>query len=94
MSTARRMWQLLETVHAVGYFDPVARVAAEPLGLEGFWNNYVAMRAAPLGAVGPDLVTAVFYGFHRDRIAATLPAVWEITDPAAVLAAHDAASDD
>ncbi len=82
------MWQLLETFHAVGYFDPVARAAAEPLGIEGFWNNYVVMRAAPLGPAGADVVTAVFYGFHRDRIAATLPAAWERTDPGAVLAAR------
>ncbi len=86
MSTPRRMWQLLETVHAVAYFDPAARSAAEPLGIEGFWGGYVVMRAAPLGAVGPDLVRAVFYGFHHDRIAATLPGAWDLTDPAAVLA--------
>ncbi|HUR76287.1 MAG TPA: hypothetical protein VMZ00_18530 [Sporichthya sp.] len=89
----RRMWQLLETCHAVAYFDPAARSAAEPLGIEGFWPNYVVLRAAPLGPVGPDLVRAVFYGFHRDRIAATLPAAWELTDPAAVLAARSGGVD-
>lgn len=87
------MWQLFETFHAVAYFDPVARSAAESLGIEGFWNNYVVMRAAPLGAVGPDLVRAVFYGFHHERIAATLPAAWTVTDPAAVLAARSAGVD-
>ncbi len=92
-NVARRKWQLFETFHAVTYFDPEARSAAESLGVEGFWGNYVAMRSAPLGAVGPDLVTAVFYGFHSDRIAATLPAVWETTTPDAVLAARLAGVD-
>lgn len=88
MSTSRRMWQLFETLHAVTYFDPTARSAAEPLGVQGFWGNYVLMRAAPLGPVGPDVVRAVFYGFHRDRIAATLPDAWNLTDPSKVLAAR------
>jgi hypothetical protein len=82
------MWQLLETVHAVGYFDPVGRSAAEPLGIEGFWGNYVVMRAAPLGPVGPEVVGALFYGFHLDRMAATLPDAWTVTTPAEVLAAR------
>lgn len=90
---ARRMWQLLETVHAVTYFDPVARAAAEPLGIEGFWANYVVLRAAPLGPVGPALVRAIFYGFHHERIAATLPAAWAVTDPGAALAARSAGVD-
>lgn len=93
MTAPRRMWQLLETVHAVGYFDAVARAGAEPLGIEGFWSNYVVMRAAPLGPVGPEVVTAVFYGFHPDRIAATLPDAWKLADPAAVLAAREAGVD-
>jgi hypothetical protein len=87
------MWQLLETLHAVAYFDAEARSAAEPLGVEGFWGGYVVMRAAPLGPVGPDLVRAVFYGFHRDRIAATLPDAWQVADPATVLAARSAGVD-
>lgn len=82
------MWQLLETVHAVAYFAPAARTAAEKVGIEGFWPNYVVLRAAPLGTVGPDVVRAVFFGFHRDRIAATLPAAWDVTNPAAVLMAR------
>jgi hypothetical protein len=82
------MWQLLETCHAVAYFDPAARSALEPLGLEGFWNGYVALRAAPLGPVGPDVVRAIFYGFHRDRIAATLPHAWDVAAPSTVLSAR------
>jgi len=89
----RRMWQLLETCHAVTYFDAAARSAVEQFGVEGFWGGYVVMRAAPLGPVGPDVVRALFYGFHRDRIAATLPEVWQVVDPAKVLAARSAGVD-
>lgn len=82
------MWQLLETCHAVTYFHPAARAGAENVGLSGFWPGYVTMRAAPLGAVGPAVVHAVFYGFHPDRISATLPAAWDLTNPQAMLFAR------
>ena len=46
------------------------------LGLRGFWMGYFAGRAAPFGAVGPDLVTATFFNFHPARAARALPDAW------------------
>ncbi|MEJ2859763.1 SCO6745 family protein [Actinomycetospora flava] len=88
MDDARRLWTLLEPLHAVTYFTREAREAADAAGLRGFWMGYVAQRAAPLGAVGPDAVWACFHGFHRDRITRALPDAWGFADPARCLAAR------
>ncbi|MEJ2887299.1 SCO6745 family protein [Actinomycetospora aeridis] len=88
MDDARRLWTLLEPLHAVTYFTPEAREAADAVGLRGFWMGYVAQRAAPLGAVGPDAAWACFHGFHRDRITRALPDAWGFADPATCLEAR------
>ncbi|MFC5138674.1 hypothetical protein ACFPK1_10565 [Actinomycetospora rhizophila] len=88
MDDARRLWTLLEPLHAVTYFAPEARDAADAAGLRGFWMGYVAQRAAPLGAVGPDAAWACFHGFHRDRITRALPDAWALADPATCLASR------
>lgn len=73
---ARRMWLLYEPIHAVTYFAEESRAAAEAVGYRGFWMGYCAMRAAPLGPVGPAAVTAAFFGFAPERIARALPDAW------------------
>lgn len=75
---ARRMWSLYEPIHAVTYFAEESRAAADAAGYRGFWMGYCAMRAAPLGPVGPAAVTAAFFGFAPERIARALPDAWEI----------------
>lgn len=82
------MHGLIEPVHSILYFAPEATQAYEKLGLEPRGQGYVAGRAAPLGPVGPDTVTAVFFNFNPAMIAAALPAAWQTTTPAAVLAAR------
>lgn len=86
--TARRVWRLVEPVHAVTYFAPEARAAYEEAGLRGFWRGYFAGRAAPLGAVGPEPVVAAFFGFAPAMVARALPAVWELTPPERALEAR------
>lgn len=78
---ARRMWQLLEPYHAVVYFSPVARDRIQEAGLRGFWRGYFATRAAPMGQVPAETVTAVFYNFHPAMVARAIPDVWELIDP-------------
>lgn len=82
------MWQLLEPLHAVTYFAPEARAAADAIGMRGFWMGYFAMRAAPLGPVGPDVVTAAFHGFHPARVRRALPDAWTFATPSSVLRAR------
>jgi hypothetical protein len=88
MSLARRLWSRYEPVHDVVYFSPYARAAASALGLKGYWMGYFAFRAAPLGAIGPAAVTAVFYGFAARRVERALPDAWRYTSPEQALAAR------
>jgi hypothetical protein len=82
------MWALVEPLHDVTYFTPEARAAFDDVGLRGFWRGYFGGRAAPLGAVGPGLVTALFYGFAPDHVRRALPDVWTRADPPTALAAR------
>jgi hypothetical protein len=82
---ARRMWTLFEPVHAVTYFAPEALAAWKAAGLRGFWRGYFAGRAAPLGAAGPEVVTASFYNFAPAFVARALPSVWELIPPGSAL---------
>lgn len=47
LSRARRMWSVLEVVHAPVYFAPEPVLAYEALGLHGYWRSYYAGRVSP-----------------------------------------------
>jgi hypothetical protein len=87
------MWERYEPVHDLVYFAPEARQAAEGLGLRGYWMGYMALRAAPLGAVPPSVVTGSFFVFHPARVRRALPDAWGYAGPEAVLAARWEAMD-
>jgi hypothetical protein len=87
------LWALAEPFHALTYFAQESRDAAEQAGLRGFWNGYFAFRAAPLGAVGPEVVTATFYNFAPGFVARRVPGVWGDVPPAAALDARLAGVD-
>jgi hypothetical protein len=78
---SRRLWRALEPVHAVTYFAPESKAACEALGTKGYWMSYFALRAAPLGAAPPELVAALFYGFHPGLVARAVPDVWAVATP-------------
>lgn len=88
MITARTLWALYERVHAVTYFSDESVAAAAGAGYRGFWMGYFAQRAAPLGSVGPSVVTATFYGFHRSRVERALPDAWAFASPDTALDAR------
>ena len=88
MNRARRLWTVLEPVHAVVYFAPETRERYAALGLKGFWMGYFATRSAPLGVVSPAVVTATFFGFHPAMVGRALPDAWERTTPEAAWAAR------
>jgi hypothetical protein len=85
---SRTMWELLEPIHAVTYFTPDAAAATEAAGYRGFWMAYFACRLAPLGAVGPEVGTAVCFGFAPGRVARALPDAWTFAGPEQALAAR------
>ncbi len=84
----RGLWRSFESVHAVTYFAPECRERLSTAGLRGFWMGYFASRAAPLGPVGPAVVSATFYNFHASMVGRALPDAWELVDPPAVLRAR------
>ncbi|MGY2084252.1 SCO6745 family protein [Blastococcus sp. SYSU DS0539] len=87
-ATARRLWALAEPFHALTYFAAEARTAFAAAGLRGFWAGYFAGRAAPLGTVGAELVTAAFVNFAPGFVARRVPGVWADASPAAALQAR------
>lgn len=80
------MWRALEPVHAVTYFARESKAACEALGTKGFWMSYFALRAAPLGAPPPEVVTALFYNFSPRMVARAVPDVWRVARPERYLA--------
>ncbi|MCX5205174.1 hypothetical protein OG897_27420 [Streptomyces sp. NBC_00237] len=94
-STARQMWQLLEPVHATVYYAAESFEAAERLGyaVDERWPAYFAYRAAPLGAVGPGLVNALFYSFSPRMVERYAAPAWRIATPEQVLVARSEAVD-
>jgi len=85
---ARRMWTLYEPYHAVIYFAPEVADALKDAGYKGFWMGYFAGRLAPLGAAGPEVGTAVCFGFLPSMVARSLPDAWRFAPPVAALDAR------
>jgi hypothetical protein len=90
---ARKMWLLFETYHDVMYFTPESRAAADAVGCKGGWMGYFGMRAAPLGAASPELVTSTFFTFHRSLVHRAIPDAWQIAEPARFLDARLSGAD-
>ncbi|MEU1550795.1 hypothetical protein [Nocardia sp. NPDC005745] len=85
---ARQIWATLEPLHDVVYFGTGVKEAGVGIGLRGYWQTYFAFRAAPLGAVTPATVQAVFAGFHPDMVRRALPEAWERATPQSCLTAR------
>jgi hypothetical protein len=79
-----------EPLHAVTYFAAESFAAWEAVGLRGFWRGYFATRAAPFGAVGPEVVTASFFNFAPSMVERALPSVWALVPPGDALVARTA----
>jgi hypothetical protein len=89
---ARKMWRTLEPYHGLVYFTPHAASAYAALGIEGR-DGYFASRAAPLGAVGPEVVIATFYNSFPALVQHAIPAVWAKASPEQILKARLSAAD-
>jgi hypothetical protein len=88
----RRCAKLLNSLHSVLYFTADLDSALAEHGVIDPMAAYVAGRAAPLGAVGPGLVTATFNAFSHRMLAEHLPALWNSVSPAEVVALRARAS--
>ncbi|WP_320774418.1 SCO6745 family protein [Streptomyces sp. CRN 30] len=72
----------LNSLHSTVYFTPDLAKALTGYGVTDDMGGYLVGRAAPLGTVGPGLVTALFYSFEHGMVARHLPGAWERITPA------------
>src|SRR5919108_3413107 len=84
---ARRFLATLEPITSMIFFSPEAFANYEALGLDG-WSGYFCSRAAPMGAVSPDVIVATFYNFSPDIVRPNVR--WDLASPEQVLAARHA----
>lgn len=87
------MWEVTERYHQLCYVAPEVRTAGTEAGLKGFWMNYFATRAAPMGAVGPEVVEAVFFYYAPKRVNRAIPDAWRFSTPERALEARYRAMD-
>jgi hypothetical protein len=88
----RALWVRAETVHAVTYFADESRAAAVACGMKGFWMGYFGFRAAPLGAVGADVVIDAFYNFAPPMVERAIPDAWSFAIPESLVRARSRAA--
>ncbi|QQC92491.1 SCO6745 family protein [Streptomyces alfalfae] len=84
----RRCHNVLNALHSSHYFSPDVTRELAGLGITHPSAVNFAVRAAALGAVGPGVVTAAFYNYKHELVAAHVPHIWRIASPEDVLAAR------
>ncbi|MGW1564458.1 SCO6745 family protein [Streptomyces sp. NPDC002144] len=86
--TAHRCQFHLNSYHSTVYFTPYLNKYLAEYGVSDDMAVYFAGRAAPLGAVGPGVITAIFNGFAHGLVAELFPGLWQQVAPSAVLEAR------
>jgi hypothetical protein len=89
---ARKTWRTLEPLHGMIYFVPEAGEAYAALGVVGR-AGYFASRAAPMGAVGADVVISTFFNFNPELVRDAIPDAWRAAAPEALVDARFHAAD-
>jgi hypothetical protein len=92
-SLTRSAHNATNSLHSLIYFAPETEHYLTGVGLRGNRMCYFAGRAAPMGAVGPGVVTATFYNFNPTLVARSIPEAWELATPATVIDARYVAVD-
>ena len=87
-AVAGRAHRAVEPLHNHVYFAPETEQHLTAVGLRPGRMCYFAGRAAPMGAVGPGVVTATFYNFSPSLVARHIPRAWTLVAPEQVVAAR------
>ena len=87
-----RAHRAVEPLHNHVYFVPETEQHLTGAGLRPGRMFYFAGRAAPMGAVGPGVVTATFSNFAPALVARHVPRAWTLATPEQVVAARFAAA--
>ena len=92
---ARAMFQVYEPiVLAAGSSNtPESQAICKQLGLGDHRMGYYATRSAPLGRVGPEIVSATFFHHSVEMISPAIPLAWSIASPERIVAARFEAVD-
>lgn len=83
-----RAHRAVEPLHSHLYFAPELDEHLTAVGLRPGRMTYFAGRAAPMGTVGPGVVTATFYNFAPGLVARHVPRCWTLSAPEQVVAAR------
>jgi len=83
---ARALRDVLEPYHLVAIFAPQAVEVFRGAGVDRPWGTYFAGRTAPLGAVPPSVVDALFYHFDPRLVHEEIPHIWAAATPEKLLA--------
>jgi hypothetical protein len=87
------MLQVYEPIVLVGYSAPELLTVCNRLGLVAHHMSYYAMRAAALGPVSAEVVSALFYHHTVDMVSPAIPLAWRIASPERIVAARFEAVD-
>ncbi len=90
---ARRCFRKAEPIHGMIYFTPHRGECYAKIGITHQRMAYFASRAAAMGEVPAETVIATFFNFNPELVRRAIPAAWQITTPAQVLAARLEAAD-
>jgi hypothetical protein len=92
-SNVRRVHNATNVLHSFIYFAPEAEENFVGAGLDAGRMCYFAGRAAPMGPVGPGVVTATFYNFSPVLVGSAIPTAWQLASPADIISARFEAAD-
>jgi len=87
LDTVARLHGITTWFHVFVYSAPEVTEEYDKIGLEGR-SGYFASRAAPMGPVPPETITATFYNFPHGLVEHWMRGRWEAVTPADVSAAR------
>ena len=90
---ARAMFQVYEPIVLTGSGAPELQTICKQLGLSEHRMSYYAVRAAALGRVAAEVVSATFYHHPVEMVSPAIPLAWSIASPERIVAARFEAVD-
>ena len=90
---ARAMFQVYEPIVLTGSGAPELQTICKQLGLSEHRMSYYAVRAAALGRVAAEVVSATFYHHTVEMVSPAIPLAWSIASPERIVAARFEAVD-
>ena len=90
---SRAMFQVYEPIVLTGSGAPEVKTMCKQLGLDKDRMDYYAVRAAALGPVAAEVVSATFYHHTLEMVSPAIPVAWSIASPEIIVAARFEAVD-